>query len=52
MFASPYRMGLTATFLLHAELNRLVGGKAFEKTVRRLTGKRLSPFWPGKGSGM
>ena len=37
MFASPYRMGLTATFEredgLHAELNRLVGGKVFEKRV-------------------
>jgi superfamily II DNA or RNA helicase len=35
MFASPYRMGLTATFEredgLHAELNRLVGGKVIEK---------------------
>jgi len=48
MFASPYRMGLTATFEredgLHAELNRLVGGKVFEKRVRELTGKHLSPF--------
>ncbi len=35
MFASPFRMGLTATFEredgLHTELNRLVGGKVFEK---------------------
>lgn len=48
MFATPYRMGLTATFEredgLHAELNRLVGGKVFEKRVRELTGKHLSPF--------
>ena len=48
MFASPYRMGLTATFEredgLHAELNRLVGGKVFEKKVRDLTGTHLSPF--------
>jgi superfamily II DNA or RNA helicase len=48
MFASPYRMGLTATFEredgLHAELNRLVGGKVFEKMVRDLTGVHLSPF--------
>jgi len=48
MFATPYRMGLTATFEredgLHAELNRLVGGKVFEKRVKDLTGVHLSPF--------
>ena len=48
MFASPCRMGLTATFEredgLHAELNRLVGGKVFEKRVKELTGEHLSPF--------
>jgi len=48
MFAAPYRMGLTATFEredgLHAELNRLVGGKVFEKNVKDLTGTHLSPF--------
>jgi len=48
MFASPYRMGLTATLEredgLHAELNRLVGGKVFEKNVKDLTGTHLSPF--------
>jgi superfamily II DNA or RNA helicase len=48
MFASPHRMGLTATFEredgLHAELNRLVGGKVFEKRVKELTGTHLSPF--------
>jgi len=48
MFASPYRMGLTATFEredgLHAELNRLVGGKVFEKRVKELSGTHLSPF--------
>jgi superfamily II DNA or RNA helicase len=48
MFASPFRMGLTATFEredgLHAELNRLVGGKVFEKKVKDLTGVHLSPF--------
>jgi superfamily II DNA or RNA helicase len=48
MFASHYRMGLTATFEredgLHAELNRLVGGKVFEKKVKDLTGVHLSPF--------
>lgn len=48
MFAAPCRMGLTATFEredgLHAELNRLVGGKVFEKRVKELTGTHLSPF--------
>jgi superfamily II DNA or RNA helicase len=48
MFASPFRMGLTATFEredgLHTELNRLVGGKVFEKRVRDLAGEHLSPF--------
>jgi len=48
MFASPFRMGLTATFEredgLHEELNRLVGGKVFEKRVKELTGTHLSPF--------
>lgn len=48
MFASPYRMGLTATFEredgLHTELKRLVGGKVFEKRVKDLAGFYLSPF--------
>jgi superfamily II DNA or RNA helicase len=48
MFASTYRMGLTATFEredgLHAELNRLVGGKVIEKRVKDLTGTHLSRF--------
>ena len=48
MFASPYRMGLTATFEredgLHDELNRLVGGKVFKKRVKELSGTHLSPF--------
>ncbi len=48
MFASPCRMGLTATFEredgLHSELNRLVGGKIYEKRVKELTGTHLSPF--------
>jgi superfamily II DNA or RNA helicase len=48
MFASPFRMGLTATYErddgLHSELNRLVGGKVFEKKVKELTGEHLSPF--------
>jgi len=29
---------------IHAELNRLVGGKVFEKRVNELTGTHLSPF--------
>jgi superfamily II DNA or RNA helicase len=48
MFASPLRMGLTATYEredgLHIELNRLVGGKVFEKKVKQLAGEHLSPF--------
>ncbi len=48
MFASPFRMGLTATYEredgLHTELNRLVGGKVFEKRVKELAGEHLSPF--------
>ncbi len=48
MFASPFRMGLTATYEredgLHTELNRLVGGKIFEKKVKELAGEYLSPF--------
>jgi superfamily II DNA or RNA helicase len=48
MFASPFRMGLTATFEredgLHSKLNRLVGGKVFERRVRDLAGYYLSPF--------
>jgi superfamily II DNA or RNA helicase len=48
MFASPFRMGLTATYDredgLHSELNRLVGGKVFEKKVKELAGEHLSPF--------
>ncbi|NJD76454.1 MAG: DEAD/DEAH box helicase [Candidatus Methanoperedens sp.] len=48
MFASPFRMGLTATYEredgLHTELNRLVGGKIFERKVKELAGEHLSPF--------
>lgn len=48
MFASPWRMGLTATYEredgLHTELNRLVGGKVFEKRVGDLAGTHLAPF--------
>lgn len=48
MFASPARLGLTATFEredgLHKDLNRLVGGKVFERRVNDLAGYYLSPF--------
>jgi superfamily II DNA or RNA helicase len=46
MFASPFRMGLTATYEredgLHVELNRLVGGNLFEKKIKELSGEHLS----------
>ena len=48
MFASPFRMGLTATYEredgLHTELNRLIGGKVFEKKINDLAGEHLSPY--------
>lgn len=48
MFVSPFRMGLTATYEredgAHSEINRLVGGKVFEKKVKELAGEHLSPF--------
>jgi len=48
MFASPFRMGLTATYEredgLHTELTRLIGGKVFEKKVNELAGEHLSPY--------
>ncbi len=48
MFAAPFRMGLTATYERedggHSELNRLVGGKVFEKKVKELAGEHLSLF--------
>jgi superfamily II DNA or RNA helicase len=46
--AAPYRLGLTATYEredeLHTELNRLVGGKVYEKKVSELAGEHLAPF--------
>lgn len=46
--AAPYRLGLTATYEredeLHSELNRLVGGKIYEKRVSELAGGHLSPY--------
>ena len=48
MFASPYRLGLTATYEredgLHEELGRLVGGKIYERKVEHLTGKYLADY--------
>jgi len=46
MFASPYRMGLTATYEredgLERELPRLVGGKVYELGVKALAGRHLA----------
>lgn len=48
LFASRYRLGLTATYEredgLHSELNRLVGPKVFERGVGEMAGTHLSPF--------
>ncbi len=48
LFASRYRLGLTATYEredgLHSELNRLVGPKVFERRVGDMAGTHLSPF--------
>ena len=48
LFASPYRMGLTATYEredgLHVDLNRLVGGKVYELGVKELSGKHLAEY--------
>lgn len=48
MFASPFRLGLTATYErsdgLHEELPRLIGGIIYEKKVDDLTGKYLSNY--------
>lgn len=46
--AAPYRLGLTATYEredeLHSELNRLVGGKVYEKHISELAGRHLAPY--------
>jgi superfamily II DNA or RNA helicase len=46
--AAPYRLGLTATYEredeLHSELNRLAGGKVYEKQVSELAGVHLAPY--------
>jgi len=48
LFASPFRLGLTATYEredgLHKDLPRLVGGKVFERRVADMAGDHLSPF--------
>jgi len=48
LFASPYRLGLTATYEredeLHRELPRLVGGKVYERKVAEMAGDHLAPF--------
>jgi superfamily II DNA or RNA helicase len=48
LFASPCRLGLTATYEredgLHKDLPRLVGGKVYERRVADMAGDYLSPF--------
>jgi superfamily II DNA or RNA helicase len=48
MFASPYRLGLTATFEredeLHEELPRLIGDKIYEISPQPLAGEYLADF--------
>jgi len=48
LFASPFRLGLTATYEredgLDRELPRLVGGKVYEKRVAEMAGDHLAPF--------
>lgn len=48
LFASPFRLGLTATYEredgLHKDLPRLVGGKVYERRVVDMAGDHLSPF--------
>jgi len=48
MFASPYRLGLTATFErddeLHEELPRLIGEKIYEISPEPLAGEYLAEF--------
>jgi superfamily II DNA or RNA helicase len=46
--AAPYRLGLTATYEreddLHSELNRLIGGKVYEKQASELAGEHLATY--------
>ncbi len=48
MFASPYRLGLTATFErddeLHEEITRLIGEKVYEISPEPLAGEFLADF--------
>ncbi|MEA3457590.1 MAG: DEAD/DEAH box helicase family protein [Candidatus Thermoplasmatota archaeon] len=48
MFASPFRLGLTATYEredgLHEEIPRLIGGKVYEIQTDDLTGEYLSNY--------
>ncbi|MEM4721720.1 MAG: DEAD/DEAH box helicase family protein [Candidatus Methanomethylicaceae archaeon] len=48
LFASPFRLGLTATYEredgLHSELPRLVGEKVYERKVSEMAGEHLAPF--------
>jgi superfamily II DNA or RNA helicase len=48
MFASPFRLGLTATYErddgLHEKIPRLIGGKVYEVHVDDLAGKYLSSY--------
>ncbi|OKY77377.1 MAG: ssDNA-dependent ATPase helicase superfamily II XpB [Candidatus Methanohalarchaeum thermophilum] len=48
LFASPYRMGLTATYERqddkHKDLTRLLGGKVYEIETEELTGEYLSKY--------
>lgn len=48
MCASPYRMGLTATYEredgLHSMLSRLIGGKVYEIKTQELAGEHLSEY--------
>lgn len=48
MFASPYRLGLTATYeredMRHEVIPRLIGGKVYEIRTDDLTGTYLAPY--------
>ncbi|MCQ5377204.1 MAG: DEAD/DEAH box helicase family protein [Candidatus Methanomethylicia archaeon] len=48
VFASPYRLGLTATYEredgLHEDLARLIGPKVYEQKVAEMAGDHLAPF--------
>ena len=52
MFASPFRLGLTATYEredgLHEEIPRLIGGKVYEIQTDDLTGEYLANYETNK----